>query len=304
MEGLTPIEALMAAKLGEEYDGFCSVRDRNAILMTKLKNRLAPEVVAMVKGSGSFSPPFDPFSIMQIGQARVKVLFVARYGVGADGSIEASDEGFTIRIDRRLLNKTTRLRSTMAHELMHTIFYDTQQLPPVKIGFREPSRKDYFMEEDLCYYLARQLLMPDFSLIELMGDKTQLRSVSLTNLRTVKEIYKVSSDLVAFRLISDLGLWNAMFIKSVRMNSLFKTAVVKNKKNNLYRSIQTPKLIPSSRSPWAESFSRHISDVARTGLSEEIIDLKDKRMALESEMEANAPLSIATLAYQLPEIYA
>lgn len=302
MEELTPIEALMAAKLGEDYEGFSSVRNRNTILMSKLRNRMTSEVVELVRGYGAHSPPFDPFSITQIGKARVKVLFTARSEIGADGSIEVSNEGFAIRIDRRLLNKTSRLRSTMAHELMHTVFYDTQQIPPIKIGLREPPRKDYLMEEELCYYLARQLLMPDFSLIELMNKENRLRTASLTNLRILKKTYGVSSDLVAFRLISDLALWDSMYVKSVKKNSLFKTSVMKSKKNSLYCRIQTPKEIPSSRNPWAESFSRHIDDVTRTRHFEEIINLKGKRIALESEIEAEVPLSIVTLAYVLSEI--
>jgi Zn-dependent peptidase ImmA (M78 family) len=301
MESLSPIEALMATKLREDYEGLSTLRNRSKILMKKLKNRLVVEVVNMIKGSGARSPPYDPFSIRQVGEANVKVIYTDRSEIGADGSIDVSDEGFFVRIDRNLLRNMTRLRSTMAHELMHTMFYDVQRLPPVKVGLHEPSRRDFLMEEELCYYLARQFLIPDFSLTESISKENKLKIPSLTNLQMLEDTYKASSDLVAFRLISDLALWNAIFIKSVKTNSLYRTRVMKNKQNKFYKRIQTPKLIPSSRTVWSDYLSRHIADVTKTGQFEEIVNFKGKRIALESRIEAEMPLTIVTLAYELPD---
>jgi Zn-dependent peptidase ImmA (M78 family) len=299
MEELTPIEALMSKKLREDYDAYLSLRNRNQVLMKKLKRCLASEVAKMIRGTGVCSPPYDPFSITQVGKATIRVIYDTRSEIGADGSIDASDEGFIIRIDRRLLKSKFRLRSTMAHELMHTVFYDAQQLPPMKVGVREPSRKDFFMEEELCYYLARQFLMPDFSLLDLMQKEDGLRTPSLTNLQALKDKYVVSSDLVAFRLIKDLAVWDVLFIKSIKTDSLFRTAVMKSKGNKFYKKIQTPKLIPSSRTVWADSFSKHINEVTRTGPLKEIVNLSSKEVALESRIEARTPLSIVTLVCEL-----
>lgn len=301
MERLTPIEALMSKKLGEDYEAGLSLRSRNEVLMRKLKKCLAFEVAKMIRGTGAYSPPYDPFSIVQVGKATIKVIYATRSEIGADGSIDASDEGFVIRIDRRLLKNIFRLRSTMAHELMHTMFYDVQQLPPVKVGVREPSREDFLMEEELCYYLARQFLMPDFSLIDLMVREDKLKTPSLANLQILRDKYIVSSDLVAFRLIKDLALWDVLFIKSIEANSSFRTTVMKNKKNSFYKRIQTPRLIPSSRTVWADSFSKHIDEVTRAGQFEEIVNLGGKEVALESRIEAKTPLSIVTLVRKLPD---
>jgi len=294
----------MERKLGTTYKKFASVRDGHKILLRKLKETLRDEVGNMLKQNDMLFPPFDPFKVSKIGNAEIEMVYADRAEIGSDGSIETCDNGFLVKIDKTLAERPSgkyRLRSTMAHELMHTFFYDVSRFPPIKMGYRVQSRKQLMMEEELCYYLAREFLIPSFFIFDLLKKEKSLHAPTVANMKYLQSTFVVSSDIIAYRIISDLSMWNAMFIKFVQTGSVFKSKTkLKNKSNRLFKKIKIPALVPLKSSiSWVKLLSDHILRTANVGRLEEIISLDKQLVALESLVETRNPLSIISVIYQV-----
>lgn len=170
-------------------------------------------------------PPFDPFKIREVDHARIEFEYVPRHDIGTDGSLEPTTRGFLIKIAQSLADKGKRkyrLRSTATHELMHTFFYDTTTLPPSKLGQGDASRKHFLIEEELCHYLARAFLMPSFSVLELKSKDKSLGFPSIKSINRLKSIFEVSSEIVAYRMIIDLRIWDSIFMKLVQEGAFFR----------------------------------------------------------------------------------
>jgi len=300
---LSPIEALISVKLGSEYAGPSSITDRSSVLR-RLKHVMIAEIDTLRKQNKLFQPPFDPLKVQKVGKAVIEIEYAPRSDVGGDGSLKPVDKGFLIKIDETLFHRKTpqyRLRSTVAHELMHALFYDTSRIPPRKLGLAIRSRKHFFMEEELCYYLAREFLVPNSLIHELMNKDASLQSPSLRNIDFLKSTYFVSSDIIAYKMIADLLLWNAIFIKFVKENSFYRSRTkLKNKKNPLYRKIKIPYYIPQNDTSeeWLRLLSEHVSNAARNGEFLELISILSHRLALESKIETKNPLSVITIVYE------
>lgn len=300
----SPIEELMARKLGTTYEKFRFARDGTKILLKKLKEVLRADVEAMLKQNDQSSPPFDPFKIQKIGNAKINVMYTSRAEIGAEGSLEVSGEDFLIKIDKTLAEEPRsrfRLRSTMAHELMHIFFYETKTLPPAKRGYVVRSRRHYLMEEELCYFLAREFLLPTFSVLELMAKKKSLQTPSLGNVEFLKSTFVVSSDILAYRMISDLSLWDAIFAKFMQTGQMYRSKTkLKNQSNPTYKKIRIPKYVPSdSSATWPSLLSNHIANAAKLGRLEEIVRLDGHLLAIESMVETQNPVCIITIAYEV-----
>jgi len=264
----------------------------------------------MLQQSCNTSQPVDPFRVTKIGKAEITVAYVPRTEISAEGSIEASSSGFLIRIDEGLLSNKVRLRSTMAHELMHTFFYDTEELPPPKLGDQSVTRKEFIMVEEFCYYLSRQFLVPTTSVKNLMLKMKYLQTPSMKNLSYLKSTYDVSPEVIAYRIITDLAIWDAMFVKFEGCGSSFRwSTILKYRLNKLYDGFRTPRLLPTnSPDPWKNQVSNHILNVVHYGEFQEVISIKrrkeKKHIALESvsiDRTNGKHPDIVTLAYELKD---
>jgi len=293
---LSPIEELMIRRLGKTCKlGVSRCIDRR--LFKRLKKDLTMEVNDLLIRQGLTYPPFDPFRIQKIGNAKIEVIYVSRAEIGADGCLEACDDGFLVKIDKALVR--VRQRSTMAHELAHTFFYDVMRMPPTKMAGRAKSRKHFMMEEELCFCLAREFLIPKFSILDLLSKRKSLRSPSVTNVEFLKSTYVASSDIVAYRMVSDLHLWNCVFVKSLKDGAVFKFKTrLKNKGSRFYRKIKIPPYIPFGSSKMWHRFLQHILKTVASGRFEEILDLKGENLVLESSVESRNPISVMTLIYK------
>jgi Zn-dependent peptidase ImmA (M78 family) len=296
------IEELILRKIGVEWTDKGSKSNKTEVI-NKLRKTLDGEIETLLKENRMLDPPFDPRKIKKIGQAAIDVRPLPRNVVGADGSLETTNEGFLLSIADNLVKEDKyfrRLRSTIVHELMHTFFYDTTSLPPVKLGKGKETQKDFLMEEELCCYLAREFLMPKFVVL----DKTRgsaKSNPSLKNIELLKSLFKVSSDIVAYRMIIDLSLWDGIFIKSMKEGSLYKLITrLKSKLNPFYNNMKIPRYIPErdSRSKWIIELTQHIQNTLTNGEFQELITVGNQNIALESRIETLEPLCIETIAYE------
>lgn len=300
INNLSSIEELISKKLDKQSGISTSKKG----ILKKLKEVLATEVEILLKKNQMFTPPFDPFRIKELGNAKIIVEYAHRNDIGADGCLQATDEGFLIKIDQELTEKSRhrhRLRSTMAHELMHTFFYDISRLPPAKLGQSRLSREQFLIEEELCYYLAREFLVPTFSILDLLSEDRSIRFPSLKNIDLLKTRFIVSSDIVAYRMIADLSVWNAIFIKFIQEGTMFRSKTkLKNKSNRLYRKTKIPDYVPQSdpSDKWLRLLSDNVANAREKERFEELIVLNGHRIALESKIETGDPVCIITIAYE------
>lgn len=298
----SPIEELILRNTGVEWTDKGSKSNKTEII-NKLRKTLDNKIENLLKENKMLTPPFDPRRIKKIGHAAIDVRVLHRSTVGADGSLEATNEGFLLSIAENLVKEDKyirRLRSTMVHELMHTFFYDTTSLPPIKLGQGKATRKDFLMEEELCCYLTREFLMPKFVIL----DKARIfakTTPSLKNIELLKSLFNVSSDIVAYRMIIDLSLWDGIFIKSMKEGNLFKVVTrLKSKLNPFYQKTKIPRYIPERdpRSKWIIELTEHIQNTLKNEELQELITVENKTIALESRIETREPLCIETIAYE------
>lgn len=299
---LTPIEGLIAQKFGRLTEKYRSLSNGEKLMLEKLKKVLCNEIDIFLRLNGMTKPPFDPFKIRKVGKVTVRVEYSE--GIGAHGTLEVVGDEFIVRLEKSLLkNANYRLRSTMAHELMHTWFYDTSEVPPKKLGFGSPSRRHLLMQEELCYFLARQFLMPTFSIKGEIIKSRSFSSPSINGMRRFKAKYNVSSEVIAYRMIADLGVWKAIFIKSVKEGDKFKAITrLKAKSEKIYENLKVPRIIPSSNpSEWEKTLFDHISKTLEKNNSKDTIVAYGKKIVLESARDSKSPASVITLIYESRE---
>lgn len=270
----------------------------------KLRKTLDNEIELLLKENEMLDPPFDPRKIKKIGQAIIQVRMKPGREIGAHGSLETTNEGFLVNIDNKLGKEARnihRLRSTIAHELMHTFFYDTNSLPPQKFGRGKTTRSDFLKEEELCCYLTREFLMPKFVMFDKSREYIKIKP-STKNIELLKSEFKVSSDIVAYRMIIDLKLWDAIFIKSMKEGNLFKSVTrLKSKINPFYKELKLPRYLPEKdpRNKWIIKIAEHIQNTLMNNEFQELINVEDHRVALESRIETSMPLCIETISYEI-----
>jgi hypothetical protein len=294
----------MTKKIRVDYEKYLLARNRGKILGAKLKTALCQDVQLMMRNHRMSVPPFDPFAISTIGKCRVSARFSPRQDVGADGSLSISSDGFLIQIDKVLEGSPQRLRSTMAHELMHTFFYDTSTVPPRRLGRDTNAKWHKTMEEEICNRLAREFLVPAFSLHDMIGKNEFLKVASTQNLEALKSSYAVSSDIVAFRVIVDLQLWDAIFVKYLREGQVFVSRTqMKSKTKGTFRSIMIPRRISPSieGSSWTQFIRNALSQASKMRHSQSFIELNGRRIRLDAKTDSFLPPTIYILAALAPE---
>ncbi len=298
----SPIGELTLRKIGTNLAEMDKRARTEAV--SKLRKIMDNEIELLLKDNEMLMPPFDPRKIGKIGSARIDIKTASRSLVGADGSLKPTHTGFLLSIDQDLTKEAKyarRLRSTMVHELMHTFFYNTNSLPPTKFGGGTTTSKDFLMEEELCCYLTREFLMPKFVMFDSARDYSK-KNPSLKNIEALKSVFKVSSDIVAYRMIIDLSLWDAIFLKTMKEGNLFKSITrLKSKSNPLYRSLKAPKYIPEidSHGEWEVKLAEHIKNALKSAEFLELITVEGHKIALESRIETRTPLCIETIAYEV-----
>jgi Zn-dependent peptidase ImmA (M78 family) len=299
---ISSIEKLALRKLTKQNVDLDSKAGK-ARTLRNLKKILDLEIDFLMKKNNLVNPPFDLRNIREIGKAKIKYEYLPRSQVGADGCLDTNSNGFVIKIDRRLKESNRyqfRMRSTLAHELSHVFFYDVNVLPPKKLG-RESSRHHFLMEEGLCYYLAREYLMPKFSINNLLFTEQSKSVPSIENLKYLKSKYLVSSDIIAFRMISDLEVWDCIFIKFLQEGTYFKSKTkLKSKSNPFYKKLKIPKYLPcrGSANEWLTKLHKHLIAAKKNNMFQELIKLDNHFLALESEIDTFDPFSIVTISYE------
>jgi len=153
----------------------------------------------LIKLYGDQTPPFNPRVIAR----ELKVYKISFGSIGKDALLIPTDNGFRIKISSEL--PKSRQRFALAHEIGHTLFFNTDGPCP----FRPYSTdKASVYEERLCDIFAGEILVPEHSL------RRHLQHTSEANVETLlntARVFNISAQCLAIR-IANLKLWDAAVV--------------------------------------------------------------------------------------------
>jgi hypothetical protein len=153
----------------------------------------------LIKLYGDQTPPFDPTVIAR----ELKANQISFGSIGKDALLIPTDNGFRIKISSEL--PKSRQRFALAHELGHTLFFNTDSQRPFRPYAK--AETDSF-EERLCDIFAGEVLIPEHSL------RPHLRNAGEPKLETLLDIartFDVSVWCLSIR-IAGLKLWDAAIV--------------------------------------------------------------------------------------------
>jgi Zn-dependent peptidase ImmA (M78 family) len=185
-------------------------------LKRAVKKALFTDAEKLVEKTGQTIPPIIP----EIVARERKVIEIERALLDTDALIVPCKGGFLMKIDERL--PAVRKRFACAHEIGHTYFFDIRKDPPFKPYRRSSSR--YWVEDGICYEIARRILMPTIMIKDWIDDAF---SPYIDDFMKMMDSFFVSGELVAHR-IQDLNAWDVLIlIFKVSNNGIFLYKVLK-----------------------------------------------------------------------------
>jgi hypothetical protein len=142
--------------------------------------------------------PIDPDPILRFRRV-LKTWFASTSSPMA--MLLPTNGGFTLRLRPGM--HPLRLRFTLAHELAHTFFYNTELDPPRKLISISRETVPYQKQEDICNAFAAALLLPA-DLVRPYLDESQTRGLSKWDiLASTGSKFGVSTEVAVRRLLSD-----------------------------------------------------------------------------------------------------
>jgi hypothetical protein len=161
------------------------------------KDYLIGQASSLLIKSGQVRPPYDPGKAVPPSVKRIDMAILSR-----DGMLIPVDGGFIIRLNSQ--RPLVRQRFACAHEIGHTFFYDISGMRPWRPS---QSVSSYWVEEDLCYQFAEEMLMPCREIQRITGGL----SPAIDNLLQIRDIFGVSSEALC-RRIARLNLWRCILL--------------------------------------------------------------------------------------------
>jgi Zn-dependent peptidase ImmA (M78 family) len=171
--------------------------------LAKLSSPLSPkdylfsQAKTLLLKSGQVKPPFDPRKALPTSVLRIETVPLSRGGL-----LIPVDGGFVIKLNSR--SHLVRQKFVCAHEIAHTFFYDNSGPRPWR---PTQSLSPYWVEEDLCYQFAEEMLMPSHEITSI----ARTLSPSVNSFLKVRSTFDVSNEALA-RRIARLNLWHCIFI--------------------------------------------------------------------------------------------
>ena len=148
---------------------------------------------------GDQPPPFEPRLVAQ----ELKVHDISFGPIGKDALLIPTNAGFRIRIGEEF--PKTRQRFALAHELGHSLFFNSDEPHPFR-PYSNHESSDY--EERLCDIFAGEILLPKDSLTKHVCQFDKPAADAVLHLA---KVFDVSAQCLAIR-ISELRLWQAAVI--------------------------------------------------------------------------------------------
>jgi hypothetical protein len=222
--------ALQWAK--EKYlakDIFCSSRK---LAMNEIRRVLFSIVDDLLRRANQ-EMPFQPEAIAHF--RRVKE--IAETKLSVDALLLPEVGGFVIKIKSNL--HPFKKRFACAHELGHTFFFNIDIDPPQREF--QYQKSSYWVQEDSACAIAREILIPQFSIRPMIENEGI--SPSISALRYLSALYQVSFDVLRYRLVNDAPLWDCVILTSTMLEGKIVTKGRDISKGPSYRDFIMPKVI-------------------------------------------------------------
>ena len=164
----------------------------------------------LLRSTGEYRPPVK-FS-ENLLQARGIIGTAYKKKVPGGGRLITDKQGFIVELPERCTLPHPWGRFFLAHEIGHTFFYDVRERPPLQLIHLEVGNRSL---EWLCDYLATCLLIP----VEWLNNQIRRcpppgsQNFSLIVLRRLARTFLVPLEIIAKRIIEDLGVWNCIILK-------------------------------------------------------------------------------------------
>lgn len=202
-----PVDCLIKRKV----EGWQSIRKRD-LLLDELRTVLEHEIEELLMGNGQTHPPIDPLSINRIGKCEIDIHLSRE--LPYEGRMLPSGKGFIIDIRCKEPSRLqVRERLSIAHEIAHAFFYETNELPPRTV-YGNLSGQWSWKYEGFCHEIARRILVPSFTFSGMAKKIESSTKPSIDALRELCRLYKASREVVGMRFIKDTARWPAILIKS------------------------------------------------------------------------------------------
>jgi hypothetical protein len=201
-------------------------------LSRQLKTAYLSEASRLLAGTNQLDAPFDPLQGLY-SQGVHDFRWIE--GLPEEAKLIPDSKGFILCL-RKIGGEIpldgsklpTRLRTTLAHELGHTFFYDLSLLPPRSSSSYLSSsglHKADLNEEWWCMDFARAYLVPEFWVAKHL-ERGELPSLDFAS-RIRRELV-VSWDILFRRLLWDLRVWRNCVIFRVDIPRLRSTGLWKS----------------------------------------------------------------------------
>ncbi|MGD1154046.1 MAG: hypothetical protein ABR911_14385 [Syntrophales bacterium] len=175
----------------------------------------------LLKLAGQTHPPLE----LSEKVLRIRKIKKVRYkpGLPERGRLATEDNGFSVELSPTKKYPAPWSRLSLSHEIAHTFLYNIENWPPLPLIHTEPGNPDV---EWLCGYLSKCLLVPAEWLRSQIEHYPGLISqdFSLDVLYQLEKTFLVPWQVVAERLVEDLGLWNCIILHFVKVSEVGKYA--------------------------------------------------------------------------------
>jgi len=240
------------------------------LLVNEVRRAILAAVNDLLKQTNQNVPlDLEPISLLR------RIRSIVETELSVDAILVPEIGGFMIKVNKDL--HPFKKRYAIAHEIGHTFFFNIEDDPPRREF--QYQKSNYWVQEEFACAIAREILVPRFSLIPLVENEHIQPSVNA--LRYLSSLYQVSFDVLRLRLINDLSLWNCAILKSTVAEGKILTKGRDISKGKSYRSFVIPRVIE-----WSDRLSDlfYIISVA----------LSEKRVRDNIEME-NTKYLVETL---------
>lgn len=156
--------------------------------LERWKQHISQEIHRLLEATGQNCPPFDPEPLAPFR----RVTDIRREKLHTHGMLIPVKDGFVIKLNSD--TPRTRQRSTCAHEIAHTFFYDLSASPPRRMDY---GTGRYGYEENMCNELTGEILMPEEVTRQTLA---QFDYPSIRAFATLMSQFDVSSEFLAWRL--------------------------------------------------------------------------------------------------------
>lgn len=247
----------------------------NSNIQTTIKN----EAMALLKNSSQSKPPFCYSEGEKIRIHKIRKIYDLQYlDIKKEGMLVPYKKGFKLYLSNRYKN-TKRERINWGHEIGHSFFYNISKQPPSK----EYSTKDnkYWVEEDLAYIFARELIIPRKNLMLRRMHKT---SPTIYKLNELVDVYKITKNSLVKKLIIDEKFWDVYLgLFSMKKNILNKEWVYRGK---------TIKINPNTKDILSiiERFTNN--DYNKTSIKTIDSNINNKKYSIGLEIKANQYITV------------